>query len=97
MTTLEIRQVEQRVFFLVGEFDMSCEQVFDAWLPVICEGHGPVVLDLRDLTFIDSTGIRAMLLVCMERPVVLRKARGQVRRVLEISGLAARHEIAVED
>jgi anti-anti-sigma factor len=98
MATLEVRHgTEPGVFVLAGEFDITCQEIFDAWLPIICEGSGPVVLDLRDLRFMDSTGVRGLLAVCVERPVVLRHAQPAIKRLLEIVGLAARPEIKLEN
>ncbi len=97
MATLEVRQgTEQGVFLLAGEFDITCQDVFDAWLPIICEGPGPVVLDVGDLTFMDSTGIRGLLRISAERPVVLRNPHPRIKRVLEAVGLDARPEIRLE-
>ncbi len=53
-----------------------------------------IVLDLRELTFMDSTGLRALAQAnsrADERGVALSIIRGprQIERVLEISGLGA--------
>lgn len=53
-----------------------------------------IVLDLRELTFMDSTGLRALAQansIAAERGISLSIIRGprQIERVLEISGLGA--------
>lgn len=96
MAPLQVR-VDHGVFFLAGDLDMTHQEIFDAWIPRMCEGAGPVVLDVTDLAFMDSTGIRGLLRICAERPVVLRNAQPNVKRVIEIVGLDARPEIRLED
>jgi anti-sigma B factor antagonist len=44
---------------LVGEFDLSCEETFEEVVGAVRSGR--LVLDLRDLTFIDSAGLRKLL------------------------------------
>jgi anti-anti-sigma factor len=49
-----------------------------------------LVLDLADLTFVDSYGIRALLdLAVRLRPhrLILRRARPEVAKVIELTGL----------
>jgi anti-anti-sigma factor len=74
------------VLYLSGELDMaSADGVSDAVLAR--NGHGEVVLDLGELTFIDSTGIRALLKLAEKsapREVVLRHPRRNVDIVLGI-------------
>ncbi len=51
------------------------------------DGQRDVVLDLSDLEFVDSTGMRAFLTVAKSvepRPVVLRDPRPHVEYVLDI-------------
>jgi anti-anti-sigma factor len=59
-------------------------------------GAAPVVsvLDMRDVTFLDSSGITALLLADDERDgaehLTVRAPSVQVRRVLELTGLVER-------
>jgi anti-anti-sigma factor len=47
---------------LHGEMDMSTYGVFDRALEQVCaQGAQEVVIGLKDLTFVDTTGIRALL------------------------------------
>ena len=55
---------------------------------VLSEGFD--VLDLSELVFLDSSGLRVLLQASQDRdPVpVLRGVSGQVKRILELSGVA---------
>jgi anti-anti-sigma regulatory factor len=56
------------------------------------DGHGELILDLSELTFIDATGTRALLELAeltAPRGVVLRHPRTNVDRVLEIVRIEA--------
>jgi anti-anti-sigma factor len=73
-----------------GEIDMAAADDLRAAISSAfdVDRSRTVVVDLRDVTFIDSTGVKELL-----RPVVegfslaLRRPSGPVRRVLELSGL----------
>src|SRR5262245_62594544 len=58
------------VFFVYGEFDASAADDFDDSMASALDGTGEVVLDLADLAFIDSTGVRTLAL-----PVPARRWR----------------------
>jgi anti-anti-sigma factor len=56
------------------------------------EGASPVVLDLAEVTFVDSAGISLLIqakkrLASSSSDLVLRAPQASVRRVLEISGV----------
>jgi anti-anti-sigma factor len=77
---------------LFGEFDLACEERFRERLSTIDRGAESLVLDLRDLEFIDSAGLRVMVELNdgAERDgldFVILCGDGQVRRVLRESGL----------
>ena len=100
---LEVRSADEGVTRLVtlsGELDLSnveeVERAFDAALADDCPR---IVIDLRELLFIDSTGIA--LLVSMlrrcgggERLSIVPSRSGGVRRVMAITGLEGRIPIA---
>jgi anti-sigma B factor antagonist len=77
--------------YLSGELDMvNADGVPHAVLAN--DGQGELVLDLSEVTFIDSTGIRALLKlaeVAAPRNVVLRHPRTNVNRVLAIVSIDA--------
>ena len=76
------------VVHLSGELDMAIADSFCHGLISSLDGQRPV-LDLSDLTFLDSSGIRAILQVARVsgQAVVLRNLRPNIRRVLEATGV----------
>jgi anti-sigma B factor antagonist len=78
---------------LYGEFDLSCEQPFQTELRRILAGEvATVIVDLRGLDFIDSTGLRMLLsLDNLAREdgfdFTVFSGNGAVRRVLRETGL----------
>ena len=77
-----------------GELDIASAPEFEqAIAEAIAEPGAELVLDLRELTFMDSTGLRALAQTnarADEAGFALSIVRGprQIERVLEISGLA---------
>ena len=77
---------------LSGEIDIAAVQDLRAELAAFTQVGGPVIIDLRAVSFIDSSGIEAL---CAARrdaegaggSVVLRSPSSAVVRVLEITGL----------
>ena len=86
-----VDEAGERVLALHGQLDMvNADRVRDA---IVHLDGSPVVIDLRGLQFLDSSGIAALLearRVVDEsgRPYHLRGARGIVLRALEVTGLA---------
>jgi anti-anti-sigma factor len=81
------------VLRLSGEMDIACAEAFDDALRAsMANGSTDVLVDLSDLTFIDSSGLR-MLIELWDRSrgngldVSILQGTGQVRRTLEIAGL----------
>lgn len=77
---------------LFGEFDLSCEERFHERLGDIDHEAESLVFDLRDLEFVDSTGLRMILEVNdlagrHGLDFVVLCGEGQVRHVLRESGL----------
>lgn len=77
-----------------GELDIATTPELEQALDAAANGGGEIVLDLRELTFMDSTGLRALAQAntrAEETGVALSIIRGprQIERVLEISGLGA--------
>jgi len=84
----EVRLDAEGVVWLSGELDMASVDLFSD--RVIANVRGPqAVLDLSDLTFVDSSGIRAILRLAQAcgQGVVLRNVPDNVRNVLAISGI----------
>jgi anti-sigma B factor antagonist len=56
------RHLDSATIWLTGEFDLACEQRFQQELAGALDGLvGTLVVDLRGLQFIDSTGLRMLL------------------------------------
>jgi anti-sigma B factor antagonist len=92
--TIEVSEaVERTVVGLHGEFDLCGEpHLYDALENAIALDQPTVVIDLRGLTFIDSSGIRALLVAarrCQETAHVLHVVPGppQVANVLRLCGV----------
>ena len=80
-----------RALRLVGELDLSgVDRLLAAFGEL--EGSGDGVLDLTDLTFMDSSGIHACFRISLELAetgarLVLCNPQRMVQRVIEIAGL----------
>jgi anti-sigma B factor antagonist len=79
---------------LTGELEMSSAGELQELVARICaEGAGrDLALDLTGLTFVDSTGLQAIIVaqrLCREHAVgfMLTPARGAVQNLFEITGL----------
>jgi anti-anti-sigma factor len=91
---IDVRQERDRVVVgLHGELDLLSAPLLQSEIdnPTI-EGAETVVLDLQDLRFIDSAGLRSMLAAyerSQERGQAFALSRGssQVQRLLNIAGL----------
>jgi len=79
---------------LVGEADFSSAGVMGGALEQAVRAEPPlVVVDLSQLSFMDSSGIKCLVRAYAEGEavgcrVVARNANGIVRRVLELAGVA---------
>jgi anti-anti-sigma factor len=93
------RQGDARVLRLIGELDLSGVNLFEQTLEAELGADGGVVaLDLRELTFMDSSGLRA--LVMADRRVkkagstlVVVRPSGSVERVMALTDVSERLEV----
>lgn len=98
---LEIREAGQRrTFRLIGEMDISNAETLAAVLEKKADGGGDITLDLSEMSFIDSSGIRVLIRV-MDRlqgtgKLVLLSPTRSVRHVLSLMGLEDRGSIVIE-
>jgi len=99
MSTFAVQADPGGVLWLAGEFDLAGIDEFQAAVDAVLDAQGELVLDLSELTFLDSTGIRAFLIVAntVEGGVVLRKPTPSVRRVLDLVGIEGRRGIRIDD
>lgn len=79
---------------LTGELDAATAPDVDQFveLEVAAAQPGRLVLDVADVTFVDSSGLAVLLALRSCAPdgrLVLRGARRQLRRLLEITGADA--------
>jgi anti-anti-sigma factor len=93
---LGVQTAEERVTFTPrGELDLATAPDMEKQVLSACrEGRRIVVVDLRELTFMDSTGVRTIVAahqVAEESGTDLRVVRppreSAVSRVIEISGI----------
>lgn len=89
-TSLDVHLESDGRVTLIGELDISTVPCLEGALTGHGDG-GPLVLELAHLTFLDSTGLRAIIRLARSRqalgPVVLRGPTAPVLEVLEISGV----------
>ena len=76
-----------RGFRLIGELDLATVPALKVALDPLA-GHGPVTLDLAELTFIDSSGMHAILQFAPslngDDPLTLANTPAHVSRLLEM-------------
>ncbi len=84
---------------LRGELDISTATELESRLePLINGDGGDVVLDLRELEFIDSSGVRVLVLAARRfdaagRHLALVRGPEEVDRVLRLTGVDERIEV----
>ena len=78
------------VIMLSGEIDLSnVETVREKIEPTVAKRAQQVVFDLRELTFMDSSGIALLLrIAALSQSVRIRKPSALVRRMIDATGLA---------
>lgn len=83
------------VVWPVGELDMGTAPLLAATLAGVIDAteYAEVVVDLRDLRFVDAGGLRVLVeaywrAVGRSRPLRARNARGEVDTVLWLTGVA---------
>ena len=79
---------------LCGEVDLACEDELVGVVRTFTRSDlANVVVDLSDVTFMDSTGIRALLALAAQASarsgrIELRGVPGQIGRVLDLTGVS---------
>jgi anti-sigma B factor antagonist len=90
---------DEIVYALTGEIDLSVADELGARISeLLRRGSATVVLDLAQLTFIDSSGCRLLVMASREaaeakRRLVVRNLGGSPRRVLEMTGITDALEV----
>jgi anti-anti-sigma factor len=87
---IELRDGE-RSARMTGELDLAAYDTAMASLAGLFEAPGDVVLDVSDLTFVDSSGIRLFILLhqslSQKGRLVLQSPTPHVAGILQIAGL----------
>jgi len=79
------------VLGVTGELDLASAPMLDERLAEL--GEGPVALDVREVTFIDSSGLSIVIGGVHrardrgERLIVVAEADGPVQRIMTLTGL----------
>lgn len=85
---------------VAGELDLATAPAFERTLTTE-NGGGDLEIDCSDLRFMDSQGVRSVMVVAAARPpgarLVLRSLSPQVRRIADLVQLGAAPGIALED
>ena len=86
------------VVWLSGELDMAQTDRFAEATSTLVDGQSEIVLELSQLTFLDSSGIRAVLALASQhsRTVILRNPHPNVLKVLSISGVGELATVLIE-
>jgi anti-sigma B factor antagonist len=95
--SLERRREGGRLLVVVrGELDLATAPALEGVLLEALDAGDRVVLDVHDLAFMDSSGVRALVSAYVragrdgERFAVVRPGRGsEVARIIDVSGLDA--------
>jgi anti-sigma B factor antagonist len=91
-----------RVLRLAGEFDLSGVDAFERELARDpSEPESTLVLDLRGLTFIDSSGLRAVVMAdhrarAEGKRCLLVRGPARISRVFDLTGVSAHLELVDE-
>ena len=76
---------------LVGEIDMATAPSLQEALLVALAAGRPVTVDMKDVTFIDSSGLKVIVSSVAEtaasHPLTLKDPSAVVRRALEVFGM----------
>lgn len=92
------RQAGATIVTFTGDLDIASEADATASLEAALDGAGLLVADLRELDFLDSTGVRVLLtadLQAREQGVRFGVARGDgmVRRLFEVTRIDQRFPV----
>ena len=87
------------MLWLSGELDIAAAHTFVRTGTETFQRHGRLIADLSALTFLDSTGIRALLELTERcgRGITLRAPSDNVRKVLDLTGIVGRAGIRLDE
>lgn len=102
MTALQITttaQAESTRIVLTGELDIATAPQLEQTLePLLAQGDGDLLLDMRGVTFLDSSGLRVVLVASRTataagRRLVVDAGDGQVLRVIRLARVEDRLDL----
>jgi anti-anti-sigma factor len=91
--SLDVRvEGERRTVVLAGELDLATASDLEALTSTLCTQAAEIIIDLRGLSFMDSTGLQVILRareMCAERDCGFSLIAGSpgVQRLFELTGL----------
>ena len=98
LPSFSVTRWAETTYVLEGELDVATCPILDRSMDLPSLAGRVLVFDVSELTFIDATGIHALTRIidavgtgCL----VVRGARPNVRKVLEITGLTMIHNLKV--
>jgi anti-sigma B factor antagonist len=80
----------QRMFFLQGELDLATVPLMNTAIEAAVARGGPITLDFGDVTFVDSTGVAAILSALRALPsgcLILHGVHNGVQKVVDLMGV----------
>jgi anti-sigma B factor antagonist len=81
---------------LRGDLDLSAVKAFEQTLRGAIDHGGPITLDVTELAFMDSTGVRLLIHTAQRLEghgcLILHGANEAVRRVIDLTGIDDRVE-----
>jgi anti-anti-sigma factor len=79
---------EDETLVATGDLDANSVSEFDAAVGrVASHGVRELIVDITDVTFVDSAGLAALVRATHHAPVTLRSPCPPVRRTLELGGV----------
>jgi anti-sigma B factor antagonist len=103
LTVRDVGSADRHRLVLEGELDIASAPILEAAITELCgNGTCSIVLDLTQLTFMDSTGLRAILAadkLCNGNghDLLLAGANGAVQRLFELTGVIGALRFEAQD
>jgi anti-anti-sigma factor len=97
--SIRMRTDETGVLWLAGDLDFGAFGDFLAVAEPMVDGKDEFVVDLSEVGFMDSTGIRALIILAgkISGVLVVRRPAPSVRRALGIAGIEGPGGIRIDD
>jgi anti-anti-sigma factor len=97
--TIGMRTDQAGVLWLTGDLDFTAFDDLLSQVSPMLDGKHELVLDVSEVTFLDSTGMRALLILAgkSQGVLVIRRPTPSVRRALDIAGIAGPGSIRIEE